>query len=111
MGEVQEIGNTFVITKRGLVSKDEFYLPKYLVEAYDGRVVLFNIIKQKAKSKFSIAVGAPGYMEQYKSKARTDIDLETRIPLIGEELKVYKTITLALASNDNKRTCHRGKDC
>ena len=72
MGEVQEIGNTFVITKRGLVSKDEFYLPKYLVEGYDGHVVRFNITKEKQKQiqYRSWSTWIYGRVQQEKNQSR-----------------------------------------
>jgi hypothetical protein len=37
-GEVQEIGQHYVLTQKGMVSKDKFYIPKYLVQGYDGDI-------------------------------------------------------------------------
>ena len=49
-------------------------------------------------------------MEEYnKKRIRADMNLETRIPLIGEELKVYIKQEQKRASKDKKGTCHRGK--
>ena len=46
-GEVQEIGVDYIVTKKGLVSKDKFYLPKNLVEKFDGDKVWFNITEEE----------------------------------------------------------------
>jgi hypothetical protein len=33
-GEVQEVGQQYVLTQKGMVSKEKFYIPKYLVQGY-----------------------------------------------------------------------------
>ena len=52
LGEVQEIGQEFVVTERGRVKKNKFYLPKQLVAGYDGEVLWFNITEQEAEDNF-----------------------------------------------------------
>ena len=49
LGEVQEVTTTEVVTKKGLVDKDKFYLPKNLVQQYDGHNLWFNITKENAQ--------------------------------------------------------------
>jgi len=36
LGEVHEVEPEVVVTKKGVVDKDKFYLPKSLVERFDG---------------------------------------------------------------------------
>ncbi len=43
LGEIHGIGRTYVVTKKGLVDKDKFYIPKALAEKYDGKTVWFNV--------------------------------------------------------------------
>ena len=43
LGEIHGIGRTYVVTKKGLVNKDKFYIPKALAEKYDGKTVWFNV--------------------------------------------------------------------
>ncbi len=52
LGEVQEIGQQFVVTERGRISKHKFYLPKYLVKGYDGETLWFDITKEDAEDNF-----------------------------------------------------------
>jgi hypothetical protein len=52
LGEVQEVGETYVLTQKGVANKKRFYLPKYLVEGYDGHNLIFRISKEEAKSRF-----------------------------------------------------------
>lgn len=49
LGEVDEIQTEIVVTKKGIVDKDKFYLPKSLVERFDGDKVWFSINKEDAQ--------------------------------------------------------------
>ena len=48
-GEVQEILGEYIITQKGNVTKDRFYIPKNLVERFDGNTLYFKITKDEAK--------------------------------------------------------------
>ena len=50
LGEVHEVGTEVVITKKGVVDKDKFFLPKSLVERFDGHKVWFSITKEDAQN-------------------------------------------------------------
>ena len=50
LGEVDAVEPDTVVTKKGIVDKDKFYLPKNLVEAFDGNKLLFKITKEEAQT-------------------------------------------------------------
>ena len=51
-GEVQlTIGDT-VITEKGIGDKDRFYLPKNLVDKFDGHTLWFNITEDEANNTY-----------------------------------------------------------
>jgi hypothetical protein len=50
LGEVHEIQADTVVTKKGVLDKDKFYLPKSLVEAYDGHKLRFRVTKEEAQT-------------------------------------------------------------
>ena len=50
LGEVQQVDPEIVVTKRGVVDKDKFYLPKALVDRFDGHKVFFSITKEDAQN-------------------------------------------------------------
>jgi hypothetical protein len=50
LGEVQEVQSDTVVTKRGLLDKDKFFLPKKLAERFDGHNVWFKIAKEDAQT-------------------------------------------------------------
>jgi hypothetical protein len=96
LGEVQEIGQEFVVTERGRVKKNKFYLPKILVAGYDGDVLWFNITEQEAEDNFKKDKPPQmGEYSRYKSasvteqpdthtseKSASSRDLQKYIPLI-----------------------------
>lgn len=49
LGEVDEVQSDTVVTKKGIVDKDKFYLPKNLAERYDGHNLWFRISKEEAQ--------------------------------------------------------------
>jgi hypothetical protein len=51
-GEVQEIALYYILTERGLINKDKFYLPRELVEGFDGDKLRFAISEEDAEEKF-----------------------------------------------------------
>ena len=49
LGEVQEIQSDVVVTQKGTLDKDKFYLPKNVVDRFDGHNVWFKITKEDAE--------------------------------------------------------------
>jgi hypothetical protein len=50
LGEVQEVNEQFVVTKKGHVDKDKFFLPKSKALRFDGDKVWFEVTKDEAKA-------------------------------------------------------------
>jgi hypothetical protein len=48
-GEVQQVTGEFVVTQKGTVDKDVFYIPKNLVDHFDGSTVFFTVTEEEAK--------------------------------------------------------------
>ena len=47
--EVQEIGIEYVLTKKGTIDSDKFYIPKNLVERFDGHTVWFKLTEDRER--------------------------------------------------------------
>jgi uncharacterized protein (TIGR02271 family) len=90
-GEVQEVGQSYVMTQRGIVNKDKFYIPKYMVEGYDGHTLWFNAREGDLQGFMR---DAPPSYEEYSRYRREEMpaDIETRIPVIEERLDVTKRV-------------------
>ena len=48
-GNVEEVDTNHIITRKGLVRKHKFYLPKKIVEKMDESRILFNITEDEAE--------------------------------------------------------------
>jgi uncharacterized protein (TIGR02271 family) len=91
LGEVQEVGQTYVVTQKGTIKKEKFYIPKYLAEGYDGEVLRFKVSEEDAINNFA-RDSPPSAGEYYKYKTQdVPTDIETRIPMMAERLEVSKT--------------------
>ncbi len=49
LGEVQELTGEFIVTQKGTIDKDVFYIPKNLVDHFDGSTVFFTVTEEEAK--------------------------------------------------------------
>jgi hypothetical protein len=49
LGKVEQISDDTVITKKGLINKKTYLLPKKLVDKFDGSILYFRIMKAEAK--------------------------------------------------------------
>jgi uncharacterized protein (TIGR02271 family) len=88
-GEVHEVGQHYVLTQKGVRSKEKFFIPKYLVQGFDGSTLWFNASQDQLQ--IWKRDSPPDYNEcsRYKTQ-HTPSDIETRIPLIEESLNVSK---------------------
>jgi uncharacterized protein (TIGR02271 family) len=97
-GEVQELGQNYVLTQKGTLSKHKYYLPKYLVQGFDGDTLWFNASESDLEGWKRNS--APDYDEytHYKQSEEIPSDVETRIPLIEERLNVSKRTSTSEAT-------------
>ena len=103
LGEVQETGQDYVLVQKGMINKERFYIPKNMVESYDGSVLRFNISKEQVKNRYMTDSPPPAIaadesspssstQEEEKEKDRSNLpqETDTRVPLIEERLNVSK---------------------
>jgi len=50
LGEVQEVNDDSVITKKGVVDKDKFYLPRSKALRFEEDKLWFEVSKEEAKA-------------------------------------------------------------
>ena len=91
-GEVQEVGQHYVLTQKGLVNREKFYIPKYLVQGYDGDTLWFNATENQLDG---FKMDSPPSYDDYSRYRTSDMrqDVETRIPVIEERLNVSKRVS------------------
>jgi hypothetical protein len=76
-GEVQEVVVHFILTEKGLVNKEKYYLPIGLVKGFDGDKLRFNISEDEATEKFKRET-APS-AEEYAIFERREISANTKV--------------------------------
>src|ERR687885_2702260 len=118
LGEVQETGQDYVLVQKGKINKEKFYIPKNMVESYDGSVLRFNLSKEEVKNRY-MRDSPPPLVDEYsssslsstssssssssslspsdnnidlkKQQAKANVsetDTESRVPLIEERVNV-----------------------
>ena len=48
-GEVQEVGVEYIVTQKGIMDKDKYYIPKNLVDRFEDGTVYFRLTAEQAK--------------------------------------------------------------
>jgi uncharacterized protein (TIGR02271 family) len=89
LGEVQETGQNYVLVQRGMINKDKFYIPKDMVESYDGDVLRFSISEDDAKSRF-LRDSPPPPSSRTSKETSVGQTEETKVPLTEERLDASK---------------------
>jgi uncharacterized protein (TIGR02271 family) len=93
LGEVLEVKDDIVVTERGILNKEKFYLPKSIPHEFNGHTLLFDITEEEAKERFTnesvLTQGA-----EIQSTSTTMSDTEKPIPVIEEKLEVSKKETI-----------------
>src|ERR671932_228176 len=95
LGEVLEVKDDIVVTERGTLNKEKFYLPKSIPHGFNGHTLLFDITEEEAKERFtneSVLKQATESQSTATSTAASDI--ERPIPVIEEKLEVSKNKTM-----------------
>ncbi|HYY49902.1 MAG TPA: hypothetical protein VE643_03455 [Nitrososphaeraceae archaeon] len=50
LGKVQGLFEPFIVTERGTINKEKFYIPKSLIKRYTDEILFFDITEQQAKA-------------------------------------------------------------
>ena len=49
LGKIQGLFEPFIVTERGTINKEKFYIPKSLIKRYTDEILFFDITEQQAK--------------------------------------------------------------
>jgi hypothetical protein len=90
-GEVLEVKDNIVVTERGTLNKEKFYLPKSIPHGFNDHTLLFDITEEEAKERFmNESVLTQGTGTKSSSISTGIADIERPIPVIEEMLEVSK---------------------
>ena len=89
LGQVQEVGDTYVLVQKGLINKEKFYVPQNEVESYDGNILRFKLSEEEIKRKYSQDSPLARNTNTEKDEGESESE-STRIPLVEERLDISK---------------------
>jgi hypothetical protein len=52
VGEIKEISQNHLRVEKGTISKDKFWIPKYIVDAFDGKNVWLSVNEEEVKGTY-----------------------------------------------------------
>ena len=90
LGEVKEVGDTYVLLQKGLINKEKFYVPQNEVESYDGNILRFKLSEEEIKSKYSGDSPPALNTDTGKDYEEEGESESTRVPLVEERLDISK---------------------
>src|SRR5919106_6998937 len=92
LGEVLEIIDDIVVTERGTLNKEKFYLPKSIPHGFNGHTLLFDIAEEEAKDRFTneSVLKQGNEIQSIATSTTAAADIERPIPVIEEKLEVSK---------------------
>ena len=98
LGEVQKVGDTYVLVQKGLINKERFHIPQDEVESYDGDVLRFKLSEDEIRTRYLGDVDPlvsstsdndnANYVEE--NKVGLEESESARFPLAEEKLDVSK---------------------
>jgi uncharacterized protein (TIGR02271 family) len=94
LGKVLEVKDDIVVTERGALNKEKFYLPKSIPHGFNGHTLLFDITEEEAKERFTNESVLTQGTEPQSTATFTTSDIERPIPVIEEKLEVSKNETM-----------------
>jgi uncharacterized protein (TIGR02271 family) len=88
LGEVHEVGDTYVLVQKGLINKEKYYIPQTEVESYDGNILRFKLSEEEIKGKY---LGDSPPLTRNTGKDDQEEESEsTSVPLVEERLNISK---------------------
>jgi len=95
LGQVNDVGDSYFISQKGLINKKRYHIPKSKAESFDGDTLVVRVSESEL-SGFEEEPGGSGQkFEGYSSFKSSDMskELETKIPVMAENLEVTKRLT------------------
>ena len=97
LGEVQQVGDMYILVQKGLISKEKFYIPQSEVDSYDGDVLRFKVSEEDVRTKYSgdlppsvSAVPDNSTNNIGENAAKQEESESILIPLMEEKLNISK---------------------
>ena len=92
LGEIQQVDENFILSQKGAIGKEKFYIPKSLVAYYDGNILHVSITEEEAKNMY-MQGSSPIVEEEERIKIMEERIVVSRRETTGEEITIIKEPT------------------
>jgi uncharacterized protein (TIGR02271 family) len=96
LGGLLEVKDDIIVTERGTLNKEKFYLPKSIAHGFNDHTLLFDITEEQAKNRFSddsvLTQGAK--IQSTQPESTTGAETDRPISVIEEKLELSKKETI-----------------
>jgi uncharacterized protein (TIGR02271 family) len=89
LGEIQQVDQDFILTQKGTIDKEKFYIPKSLVAYYDGDILHVSITEEEAKKTY-MEGSSPIVEEEERIKIMEERIVVSKTATTGEEITIIK---------------------
>ena len=70
MGKIKKISKNYLLLQKGKVRKHRFWIPKYIVDAFDGKTLWLLLSEEDVRRKYQYGKEPPGaekYSREFES--------------------------------------------
>ena len=102
LGEIKEVSENYVRLEKGIVNKDKYWVPKYVADAYDGKVLWLLVSSDDIAKGYSYTTSPAKeqYAQEFETfratpygqKATYLPDFDQKIRLTEERAQDYRNI-------------------
>jgi hypothetical protein len=92
LGDVESVATDYVEVKEGIVSKKQYYIPKYYIQAFDGDHLYTSLTKDEIKDRFErdsppspSDLQTPEYQEQVRQVESANPQFVHGVPWMAKE--------------------------
>jgi uncharacterized protein (TIGR02271 family) len=89
LGEIQQVDENFILSQKGAIGKEKFYIPKSLVAYYDGNILHVSITEEEAKNMY-MQGSSRIVEEEERIKIMEERIVVSRRETTGEEITIIK---------------------
>ena len=89
LGEIQQVDENFILSQKGTIGKEKFYIPKSLAAYYDDNILHVSITEEEAKNMY-MQGSSPIVEEEERIKIMEERIVVSRRETTGEEIIVIK---------------------
>lgn len=110
LGEIKKISEDYLLLQKGTVHKEEFWIPKYITDAFDGKILWLLLNEEEVRGKYQYGKEPPTsetYAREFENfkgtshgqKMKSGVDFNENIRVV-ENYKNIRDLHIAPSSAD-----------